>query len=360
MNILSKLAYALLVVVPWSFALELSDLHLPMTRDEADTTLSKDYESTLLRDGSVRRTWKLDNRTVFVDFNSASNEGILIAVIYDKPVSLKVGQADAKALAAGKLEKKPKWSPPKDKEARIKVREVYGLEGAMRTVLSDKTKLFYETGKEKGTIVRVSLFLRSPSTNRWVLQEIPRDAERTALGNQMTPQHIKEMYADEERRRAIPLKSDIAADEGSTQSEQSDSGESSSSKTTITIKVPQHRTQQDKAQESDAVVETTALGSPGTKVSDTPKPEKIKITMDRGQRASEKLTFLATPPDWLKKVGIENPTWWHYIGIAVVLLLLVIMMLRAVLHASSSAARRRRFNEVINQGGQPKVRSKRR
>ncbi len=359
-NILCKLAFALLVVAPWSLALELSDLHLPMTRDEADTTLSKDYKSALLRDGSVRRTWNLDNRTVFVDFNTASNEGVLIAVIYDKPVSLTVGKEDAETLAAGKLDKTLKWAPPKNNEARVKVREVFGLEGAMRMVLSDKTMLFYETDKSKKKIVRVSLFLRMPSTNRWQLQEISPGVEQTAMGDRMTPQHIKDMYADEERRRAIPLKSAVAANEGTQQTEQDSSDKVSSNRTTITIEVPRPAAQQDKVQGEDANAGITALGNLRRSTSRAPKPEKVKITMDRGQRASEKLTFLATPPDWLKKVGIENPTWWHYVGIAAVLLLLVIMMLRAVSHASSNAAHRRRFNDVINRGARPGTRQNRR
>lgn len=345
----------LLYVAPWAPALELSDLHLPMTRDEADTSLSKDYESLLLWDGSVRRTWKLDNRTVFMDFNTATNEAILIAVVYDKPVSLKAGKADADAISSGKLDKTLKWAPPKDNEARITVREVYGLENAMCMRLSDKSRLFYETDRTKKKIVRVSLFLRIPSTNRWILQRVSPTDTQTAMGNQMTPKHIKDMYVDEERRRSIPLKSASSPASGSPQIAQGDTDIRTSSETTITIQRSGHRakpTQQQNASDNSES-KRTAMGTPAdVEGGDSIGAEKVKIKMDEGQEESREMVFLANPPDWLKKIGIENPTWWHYIGIAVVLLLILIMIFRAISRATASAARRKNFNSVLNQGSQ--------
>lgn len=357
-DILFILIGVLLYVVPWTPALELSDLHLPMTRDDADTSLSKDYESSLLWDGSVRRTWKLDNRTVFMDFNTATNEGVLIAIEYDKPVTLKVGKADADAISSGKLDKTLKWAPPKDNEARVMVREVYGLENAMCMRLSDKSRLFYETDQTKKKIVRVSLFLRTPSTNRWILQQVSPTDTQTAMGNQMTPQHIKDMYADEERRRSIPLKSTSTSTPSSPQIAQG--GTDTPSRTTITIQRPGQKTKPTQSQSSSdnsgrrqTPSRHTAMGTTGSAGGEnSTDAEKVKIKMDEGQEESREMVFLVDPPDWLKKIGIEHPTWWHYISIAVVLLLLLIMIIRAISRAHASATHRKNFNAVLNQSPQ--------
>ena len=191
-----------------SWAIELSQLHMPMTRDEADVTLSKDYESSVMYDGTIRRTWKQDGMTVFVDFNSETQEAVLIAVIYDKPVPRKKGIADAHAIAAGKFSKEAKWDPPKDADARQMVHDVFGLENALRKKLKDKSMLFVETDESRKRIVRVSLFSRMPSTNRWTLKPISRDAQSTAMGENWTPQHLAALYKDEERRRTLSLKPD--------------------------------------------------------------------------------------------------------------------------------------------------------
>ena len=151
-------------------ALELSDLHIPMTRDEADTSLSKDYETAVLEDGSIRRTWKLGDKTVFIDFNSVTQEAALIAVIYDHAVPRKQGITDAQTISAGKYDKQAKWTAPKDDEARDMVRDTFGLENALRKKMNDKSMLFVETDAKRKNIVRVSLFSRMPSTNRWTLK----------------------------------------------------------------------------------------------------------------------------------------------------------------------------------------------
>ena len=108
-------------------ALELSDIHMPMKRDDADATLSKDYTYVVLADGSVRRTWKLDGKQVIIDFDTVSNDAILVAVVYDQPIAKKKGIEDAHTLAAGKYKENASWDAPKDRDAKNLVENTCGL-----------------------------------------------------------------------------------------------------------------------------------------------------------------------------------------------------------------------------------------
>ena len=56
-NVKSKIFALILGALLWvtsGYALEISDLALPMNRDKADDTLSKDYMYKVLGDGSIR------------------------------------------------------------------------------------------------------------------------------------------------------------------------------------------------------------------------------------------------------------------------------------------------------------------
>ncbi len=328
-----------------SWAVELSQLHIPMTRDEADTTLSKDYESSVLDDGSIRRTWKQNGMTIFADFNSETQEAVLIAVIYDKPVPRKKGIADAHTIAAGKFDKEAKWNPPKDEQARQMVQDTFGLKNALRKKLKDKSMLFVETDESRKRIIRVSLFSRMPTTNRWTLKTVSKDTEYTAMGENWTPEHLAALYKDEDRRRAIPLKS---GDQASVPSTESAAVTPSKHTFTVTVRRPSAREQAPARPQ----VESTAMGKASGSSSAGSAGrggEKLRIKLDKGQRAAETATFLMTPPDWLKKVGIEDPAWWHYIVLGIVALLLVIAVLRSISHSMSAAASRKRFRQVVHQ-----------
>lgn len=333
-----------------SWALELSELHLPMTRDEADTALSKDFESAVLEDGSIRRTWKLQGKTVFVDFNSETQEAILIAIIYDKAVPRREGVADAHALAGGKLDKDAKWAPPKDAKARDLVRDTFGLQNALRKKLNDKTMLFIETDDKKKRIVRVSLFARMPRTNRWSLKSIDGNAATTtAMGDRWTSEHLTALYKDEERRRTSSPNSPLS----STPTHQAvTSSQDSISSGVQQAATPTHHTAFGSAGRRPARPSHSPVSStPATpSVSTSQGGEKTRvIILDQGGHASEKATFLVTPPDWLKKAGIENPTWWHYIVLGIVALLVIIMIFRAFSHAASSASCRNNYKKIVRQ-----------
>lgn len=326
------------------WALEINKLHLPMTRDEADSTLSKDYEIMVLNDGSVRRSWKLEDKTVFVDFNTQTNEAILIAIVYDKPVPRKKGEADAHTIAAGKYDQDAGWDPAKDAESREMLRNTFGLENALRKKLKDKSMLFMETKETKTRkvrVIRVSLFSRMPSTNRWALKPVSKDAETTALGNQWSSEHLTALYNDEERRRELPLKTD---DTVSPPAEQQPSITPSGSKVTVSVhrSVPQ-----------PPAPERTAMGRASGSSAATPPAnqsgEKVRIKLDKGQEGSVNATFLVEPPDWLKKVGIKNPEWWHYIVLGIAALLLLITVLRSISHSMSAASGRKNFEKVVAQ-----------
>ena len=327
-----------------SWAIELSQLHMPMTRDEADTTLSKDYESSVLDDGSIRRTWKQNGMTIFVDFNSETQEAVLIAVTYDKPVLRKKGIADAHTIAAGKFDKEAKWNPPKDEQARQMVQDTFGLKNALRKKLKDKSMLFVETDESRKHIVRVSLFSRMPATNRWILKTVSKDAKSTAMGENWTPEHLAALYRDEARRRAIPLNS---GDQAAAPSTESAAATSSNRTVTVSVRRPSAQKQTPVRPESTAM--GRSAGSSSAPGSAGRGDEKLRIKLDKGQRAAETSVFLMAPPDWLKKVGIEEPAWWHYIVLGTAALLLVIAVLRSISRSMSASASRKQFRKVVYQ-----------
>ena len=124
-------------------ALELKDLHLPMTRDEADGSLTKDYKYTILSDSTVRRTWKLKGRTVHVDFKlNKQGQALCIAVEYAKPVNRKTVHNDIKAITPQNAEIQKNGCPLHDGVpyarghapplARLRGRAFYHLRGVKK------------------------------------------------------------------------------------------------------------------------------------------------------------------------------------------------------------------------------------
>lgn len=332
-------ATCMLAALSWNAnALELSDLHIPMTRSEADDTLSKDYNFTLLADGSIRRTWQLEGKKVIIDFSSATDEAILIAVVYDKPVAKKEGIKDAHTIAEGQYKKDATWDAPKNKEARESLIENYGLTNAMRKKLEGKAMLFYETNDKKTKITRVSAFTYMPRSNRWILPELKEGDDSTAMSTQWSPDQVRSMFEDEERRKATPTVSDRAAAAANSTPSVSVGARRVVKKTAMGTTVSY--TDADKSSDADASAPTETSVTPAGE-------EKVVVKLDKGRRASSNLSFLAEPPMWLKSVGIEEPTWWHYIGIGIIALLLLIFIIRSVSQSSRASKQRQNFAKVI-------------
>ncbi len=180
-------------------ALELSNLHLPMSRTEADNSLSKDYDFRLLEDVSVRRSWKITGRTVDVDFSLSREKAVLITVTYDKPVSVKRAEKDAQTLAGESLKE---WKRTK----ASKIAE-FGMKRAEFTKTSRKGYIFRELNSS-GKCTRLSYFDSRPSGNRFDLGDLRQGGEVTAMGNRAgaSSDTLRVLRADEEKRRATPPK----------------------------------------------------------------------------------------------------------------------------------------------------------
>lgn len=187
---------SLLTLSTWAAALELTDLQLPLTRTEADQKLDKNYRYAILQDGSIRRAWKQEKKTIAVDFSARNDKAICVTITYDTPISRKVALEDCRQLCGNKAEG-IKWAATK-KEAMANL----GMKDAHALKLNDSTYLFREdVGKDK--TARVSLFAHLPKTNRWALSEIDGE-RRTAMGNSSASGNIKALIADEARRQATP------------------------------------------------------------------------------------------------------------------------------------------------------------
>ena len=351
-NALLTLFALLTAVCSMVTALEISDIHLPMKRDEADATLSKDYTYAVMTDGSVRRTWSQGDKDIIIDFDTVSNDAIMVAIVYHKPVAKKTGIADAHALAAGKFDENATWEAPKDREAKALIENTYGLKNARRKKLEDKSMLFYETN-EKSRIVRVSLFANMPHTNRWALSTLTKNSGKTAMGNQMSAGFISSLYEDEERRQGT----DTVAQATPTE-------EPADTAPTFTVTVtrrsepaPAKPAEPTPAPTTPAPARTaTAATSTPTA---TPPATPAKPTGQQLEPGRHTMSLLPPPPDWLKKIGVEEPTWWHYLGVGIVLLLIIVFIIHSMSQSASRSAQRKRFANVVAQAPQSKNKIKR-
>ena len=180
-------------------ALELKDLHLPMTRDEADGSLTKDYQFSILSDSTVRRTWKLKGRTVHVDFKlNKQGQALCIAVEYAKPASRKTVHNDIKAVTGGKSNYKKLGKPKKNTNT-------YGMEHALGAkVKGDKSEgwIFVEhTSAARNKCTRFVYYAAKPSRDRLSLSEARADGGYTAMGSSGGNIDLSALVADEEDRR---------------------------------------------------------------------------------------------------------------------------------------------------------------
>ena len=327
------LASALLGAAGIAPAMQLSDVRIPITRREADEAFTKDYEFAVLVDGTVRRTWDLDGKKLSIDFDTNTDNAILITIDYIKPVPKQEGIDEAHQLARGLYSEDAKWEYPKNPEF---MRDVLGMNNPRRKALVDKMMLFYETNNSKTRVTRVSLFALKPTTNRWALAEASVGDRRTAMGNRIATANTDAIYKDEETRRATPSAASVAAAATAT------AGNTKPQVASATPAKPaQTQPRRQNASHTPIVVK--------------PRQEPLVVELDQGRKRSKSNSFLLNPPTLLKDYGIvEEPTWWHYIGIAVVALLLLIFIIRSISHGASKAAQRKKFAQVIAQGAPKK------
>lgn len=190
------LAWIIAIVSFSCYALEVGDLHLPLTRSDADKTLTKDYHFEVLTDGTIRRTWHTAKRTIAVDFDPASDAAICITITYANPVSRKTAEADANAMSPDTNEK---WK--KTKAAAV---ERVGIPvGSSIKEFADNSMMFLEAASAKKKYAAVSYHAKAPRKNRKELEPVAGD-QRTAMGSTSMAGNIKFLIKDEENRRNTP------------------------------------------------------------------------------------------------------------------------------------------------------------
>lgn len=198
------------------YALEVGDLHLPLTRSDADKTLTKDYNFDILTDGTVRRTWHTAKRTISVDFDPQDDAAICITITYANPVSRKTAEADADAMSP---DTEAKW-----KKTKAEAVEKVGIPaGSSIKEFADNSMMFLEAASAKHKYTAVSYHAKAPRGNRKELQPVAGD-QRTALGATSMAGNIKSLIKDEETRQSTP--SEVAATgTASAGTERGDAGE---------------------------------------------------------------------------------------------------------------------------------------
>lgn len=313
-NIYSLLLTVLPVSVSAAFALEVAELKLPMTRDEADA-LSKDYTYEVLSDASVRRTWLPEDRRVAVDFNVQTNEAICITVTYDAGVTRKEALADAEKLAGGKV-KDPKWRAVKSEAA-----SKFGMKNAEALALSDGSYLFREVeADKKKRITRLSLYAAMPKTNRWEFSPVDASGGKTAMGSSSAGGAFREIHRDEARRQGTPaavaVNSTVAAE---------DTGVSTPTVTT-TVKV---KPAGKPVSKPAAPVDATPAATPQT----ADVPVAVDAPTTEAAPTPEKRSLMSA-------LGLDNPGPVQY-GVIGALALIVLIIIGSCISSARRRARQR-------------------
>ncbi len=172
--------------------LELSDLHLPMTRSEADTALSKDYTYTVLEDMTVRRQWRQGNRVVSVDFSpKAGDKALLIFIDYRSPVTDTVCDRDAAAILGGEVSEWKRLNSKRAQHLGFKAADGLKIEGG---------RYCFRELDEQGRITRLAYFAGKPEGVRWELNAEEHNDGHTAMGSRADGSQGF-LWKDEERRR---------------------------------------------------------------------------------------------------------------------------------------------------------------
>ncbi len=220
MNILKKsaciLSLAALVAGNAAIGLQLSDLQLPLTRTEADNTLSKDYEYRFLDDMSVRRSWKLKDKTVHVDFRiTRPEQAICIAVEYNKPVSRKTVHEDIKTLTGGKCNYKKLGKPKKDTDT-YGISNARGAKFRAEGATADSWVFVEHTDKKQKKCTRLVYYAKKPAQDRFSLGDAGSNSGYTAMGSTGGGFNLAALRDNEEKRRAIKPRPKLASTKGDT------------------------------------------------------------------------------------------------------------------------------------------------
>lgn len=193
-KLIRLLSIMVLSIASLSYALEVKDISLPMTRNEADNKLSKDYSFTVLEDASLRRSWSLKDKTVHMDFNLSKGNAICVIVEYKSPVSLDTARKDIAAMTGA--------------DSKLKLRKVnkelagMGFKGCIGNKVG-KSWVFAQPGsKNKKKCGRVLVFAQKPTKNRLELSTATEGGDNyTAMGSSGRGIDISAITAAEEARR---------------------------------------------------------------------------------------------------------------------------------------------------------------
>ncbi len=195
----------LMGLVPNSYGLEVQELSLPMTRNEADAKLSKDYDYSILEDASLRRSWKLNDKTVHMDFDLArKGQAICIIIEYKKPVSLKAARQDMVAVVGKQA------SSMKLRKVSKSLAEM-GYKGTIGNKVGQMWVLAQPSAGDKKKCGRVLIFAKKPTKNRLALDEASEGGGYTAMGSKGPGINISAIAANEEARRNAKPSAAIAA-----------------------------------------------------------------------------------------------------------------------------------------------------
>jgi len=328
-HILKKALLPAGLLASWACALEISDLRLPMTRTEADDSLTRDYTYQVLQDATIRRTWGLDDKTVTIDFDPLTNEAICIVVTYKPAVSRKKGMADAKTMSHGKAEG-AKWLNTKSAAAKK-----FGMKNSKVLPLTDGSYLFQEADESGKKLTRLSLFAKAPKGNRWELPALELD-NRTAMGTTVQNDNIKELFRDEERRL------------------------NSAGTAVASVETPDVKPKVTPV----AKPVVSALGStPGARkaTADTaPKPVKEPVKLaDIATEEPDDAEKPTSSPDLAATLGLDQPGPLQY-GIGGGILLLLIILIGAKVSSARRKARQRAQYASVLLGNKPTSKIKRR
>ena len=290
----------LMLLLPSSMAIQLSDLSPSINRSEADENLTKDYAYRVMSDLSIRRIWNLDqNRRLTIDFDGKTGELICIALDYRKPVNLEDADQDAAEIGKFDEAKWRKFAP--DKAAK------YFMTRA-RAMKFDEGYMFQELSAAN-KCQRLTFYTKIPKENRRLLTEGDTSSATTALGSSVTGNAIKALLGDEEKRLYTANKTDKAA------------ATPKKVKKAEPAPTPEPVVEEEPEEEPEIVVEEPKETGKIVKAPVEVKP--IKTVTQKGDRTSDFQKLLA-------KLGLDKLETMHWVigGVGLFLLLTIIGAIR--------------------------------
>lgn len=180
-------------------ALDIEEIHLPLTRSYADQHFSKNYHFIILEDNSVRRIWREGSKTITIDFDIKTEQALSIFVEYHQVADKMQALTDMKMLTEGTREDNSGW-----KKIKSGTTSKIGIGDCRLMRLKNGAMIFWENSENDGC-KRLCWFASKPDKDRMQLTSAMETTGHTALGKVAGSGAFKRLWDDERRRQKMEV-----------------------------------------------------------------------------------------------------------------------------------------------------------